>query len=164
MELQYSAVSDPRLGDLEGTADQLFVYARNGYVEDVDSLEAIRDILSSPAEGKTDKAMRVGFMAERERNELNPDVDTSVYNIGQLKLDFSDNIGGVDGEEIADGLYLTLFPDRGNAVLSLQYFQGDEEGTGAVSIPLEEFFKMTQEDLNVRIGELFSQGMEWKEE
>lgn len=130
MELRYSSMSDERLKDLDGTADELFIMARNGYIEDIEQLEAIRDILGNPVEGKEDKARLVSYMVERERNDQDPNVDTSLYNIGQMKMDFLDGISEIDELEIEDGLYLTIVPDRDDVLMSLSCYRDGEEGGG----------------------------------
>lgn len=142
--------------DLDGTAEELYVQARNGYIENPEALHRISEILS--AEGESDKAERVSYMEERE-NE-----DTSLYSVAQMKLDFMDGqYGGIDDVAIAEGLNLTVVSERDTVLVSLTRFEQEENedvlSTGAASMSLDEFKKMTRADFERFVNEVNAYNM-----
>lgn len=175
-ENQYGTMSDPRLDDTL-TAEQWYTNARNGYIDNPETLDAVRDILQNEARiagerGETEKAQeraeqaeRVGYMAAGERAEADPNIDTSLYNVERMKLDFMDGIGGLDEVEFSDGLFLSASVDRGQVLVSIRDSSDPErgEGTGASTMTLDEFKAMNQRDFDSFVGQVYSMGMEYTE-
>jgi len=142
--------------DLDGTADELYIQARNNYIENPDALHRLKEILTQ--EGKSEAAERVGYMEERERE------DTSLFSIAQMKVDFMDNCGGIDEVAISDSVFLTVtFEPRDNMVIvSLIQIQDDDETiylTGASTIPFEKFKLMSRAGFDRFVGEILFYGM-----
>lgn len=139
--------------DLDGTAEELFVQARNGYIENPDALHRLAEILEQ--ENRAEEAERVRYMEEREREE-----DTDFYSVAQMKLDFMDGIGGIDDVAIEDGLNLSVMyePSNDNVVVSLSRMEqdGNEDvlSTGAASMTLDEFKQMSRADFERFVGEV----------
>lgn len=150
---------EPEL-DLDGTAEEFYIQARNNYIENPDILHRISEILSQ--EGRMEEAERVSFMEERER-ELN----TELYSVAQMKLDFMDGNmgGGVDDIEIGEGHNLTVQfePHDSTVIVALrsEWQDGDELvlSTGASSIPLNEFKQMSRADFERFVGEVNAYSM-----
>ena len=176
-DAQYGRMYDERLGEEYHTADDWFVQARNGYIDAPVVLDAIKDLLNGEADRSDDEAFkamrreqaeRVGYMAARERAEVAPEIDTSHYNVEQMKLDFMDGIGGIDEAEIADGVYLSATFERQNGVVLISIRDCSDpdrgDGTGAVAIPLPDFKGMNQKDFDCNVGWLRNMGMEYHEQ
>lgn len=148
--------------DLDGTAEELFVQARNGYIENPDALHRLAEILEQ--ESRAEEAERVRYMEEREREE-----DTDLYSVAQMKLDFMDGIGGIDDVAIEDGLNLSVMyePSNNNVVVSLSRMEqdGNEDvlSTGAASMTLDEFKQMSRADFERFVGEVNAYNMEEQE-
>lgn len=144
--------------DLDGTAEELFVQARNGYIENPDALHRLAEILEQ--ENRAEEAERVRYMEEREREE-----DTDLYSVAQMKLDFMDGIGGINDVAIEDGLKLSVMyePSNDNVVVSLSRMEqdGNEDvlSTGAVSMTLDEFKQMSRADFERFVGEVNAYNM-----
>jgi len=143
--------------DFDGTAEELYIQARNGYIENPDALHRLGEILTQ--EGKADEAERVGYMEERQRE------DTSLYSVAQMKLDFMDGYGGIDDVAISDSANLTVaFEPRDNNVLvslSQTWQDGNEDvySTGANAISLDEFKGMSRADFERFVGEVSAYSM-----
>lgn len=156
-ENQYSSMSDPRLGDWNGTANELYNAA--GYESDhPERLDAIHDILLRESQLATDendkarladRAEEVRLMAAVVRADNDPEIDTSLYSVAQIQYDYHMGINvGLDDVEISDGLYLSTMLDRDSVVISVRDNTDPERpGTGAYSMPLDEFKKLSQRDL-----------------
>lgn len=144
--------------DLDGTAEELFTQARNGYIENPDALHRLAEILEQ--ENRVEEAERVRYMEEREREE-----DTSLYSVAQMKLDFMDGIGGIDDVSIEDGLNLSVMyePSNNSVVVSLSRMEqdGNEDvlSTGAASMTLDEFKQMSRADFERFVGEVNAYNM-----
>lgn len=144
--------------DLDGTAEELFTQARNGYIENPDALHRLAEILEQ--ENRAEEAERVRYMEEREREE-----DTSLYSVAQMKLDFMDGIGGIDDVSIEDGLNLSVMyePSNDSVVVSLSRMEqdGNEDvlSTGAASMTLDEFKQMSRADFERFVGEVNAYNM-----
>ena len=144
--------------DLDGTAEELFTQARNGYIENPDALHRLTEILEQ--ENRAEEAERVRYMEEREREE-----DTSLYSVAQMKLDFMDGIGGIDDVSIEDGLNLSVMyePSNDSVVVSLSRMEqdGNEDvlSTGAASMTLDEFKQMSRADFERFVGEVNAYNM-----
>jgi len=140
--------------DFNNTADELYIQARNNYIENPDALHRLKEILTQ--EGKSEAAERVGYMEERERE------DTSLFSIAEMKLDFMDNCGGIDEIAISDSVFLTVtFEPRDNKVI-VSLIQDDNETvclTGASTIPFEKFKLMSRADFDRFVGEILFYGM-----
>ncbi len=149
MELRYY---EPEL-DLDGTSDELYTQARNGYIENPDALHRIAEILGQ--EGKEELAERARYMEEREREE-----NAQAYSVAQMKLDFMDGVGGIDSVEIGDGLNLTVqYEPRNDKVvvsLSRSWMDGNENvlSSGTAGMGLDEFKEMSQVDFERFVGEI----------
>lgn len=147
---------EPNL-EIDGTVDELFIQARNGYIENVDALKYIENILEK--ENKVQEAERIGYMIERELE------DTSPYSTAQMKIDFLDSIedgysgGGIDEVEIAENTYLSVFfeEETQNVVVSVNQIRIDNDEkeeitySGSTYISFDEFKKMSQKDFEVNI-------------
>ena len=172
-ENQYSRMSDPRLGDWSGTANELYNAA--GYESDhPERLDAIHDILLRESQLSTDdtekarladRAEEVRLMAAVVRADNDPEIDTSLYKVAQIQYDYHMGINsGLDDVEISDGLYLSTMLDRGSVVLSVRDNTDPERpGTGAYSMPLEEFKKLSQRDFDSLVGQIYAQAMVYEE-
>jgi hypothetical protein len=148
---------EPEL-NIDGTADELFIEARYGYVENPEALRRIAEILKQ--EGKDEEAERVGYMAEKE-NE-----DTSLYSVAQMKLDFMDGqYTGVDDVAISEGLNLSvIYETRDNAVIvSLSRLDVEDDAnvlyTGTASMTFEEFKAMNRADFDRFVNEVNAYNM-----
>jgi len=142
--------------DFNNTADELYIQARNNYIENPDALHRLKEILTQ--EGKSEAAERVGYMEEREKE------DTSLFSVAQMKVDFMDNCGGIDEVAISDSVFLTVtFEPRDNMVIvSLIQIQDDDETiylTGASTIPFEKFKLMSRVDFDRFVGEILFYSM-----
>jgi len=142
--------------DFNNTADELYIQARNNYIENPDALHRLKEILTQ--EGKSEAAERVGYMEEREKE------DTSLFSVAQMKVDFMDNCGGIDEVAISDSVFLTVtFEPRDNMVIvSLIQIQDDDETiylTGASTIPFEKFKLMSRAGFDRFVGEILFYGM-----
>lgn len=143
---------EPEL-DLNGTADELFVQARNGYIESPEALAKVQEILSNPDEQKTEQAFYVGVLREIAENEGN---DYQVY--AQMKKDILDD---VQPEEVAlrDGLTLEVRKEQDNVLIALTESGADREATGASAVPVEQFLAMSAHDISVFVGEVYAYNM-----
>ena len=77
---------EPDLG-LNGTADELFVQARNGYIDSVEALGKLQEILSNTVENKSDKAFYVGVLKEIAETKGKEE-----QNFAQMKKDILDGV------------------------------------------------------------------------
>lgn len=173
-DAQYSCMYDERLGEEDLTANDWFVQARNGYEDNPAVLDAIKDLLNGEADRSDDEAFkamrheqaeRVGYMAARERAEADQGIDTSLYNVEQMKLDFMDGIGGIDEAEISDGVYLSAIIEMGDGMVlvSVRDCSDPDRGysTGATAIPFADFKSMNQKDFDCIVGVLRNMGVEY---
>lgn len=159
LELRYY---EPEL-DLNGTSEELYTQARNGYIENPDALRRISEILEQ--EGKEELAERTRYMEEREREE-----DAQIYSVAQMKLDFMDGtVEGIDGVEIGDGMNLTVQYETQNSNVVVSLSRSWRDGTenvlssGTASIGLDEFKKMNHADFERLVGEINVHNMEEQE-
>lgn len=148
---------EPEL-DLDGTADELFVQARNGYIEDPQALAKLQEILSNPLENKGEKARYVGFIKEREEQKDLP------YSVGQFKKDAYDEVGS-DEVTIRDGLVLEVRREREDILITLTETDNEkypESGTGigAYALPVEKFYKLTQEEFEQYVNSIYMYDMQ----
>lgn len=144
---------EPEL-DLDGTADELFIQARNGYIDNPEALHRVAEILT--LEGKTEKAERVRFMEEREKE------DDALYSVAGMKLDFMDGLnGGCDEVQIQDGLYLTVMfePSNQTVCVSLRHIDDEDSSIGSTALSLEDFKKMSRKDFELLTGQIFYYNM-----
>ena len=150
METRYY---EPNL-DLDGTADELFIQARNGYISSPEALHRVAEFLT--LEDKTDKAERVRFMEEREKE------DGSQYSVAGMKLDFMDGVnGGCDEVQIEKGLYLSVMFEPSNSMVcvSLRHTDGEDNSVGSATLSLDEFKKMSRADFESLTGQIFYYNM-----
>lgn len=139
--------------NFDGTAEELFIQARNGYIEDPGALHQIGKYLVQ--EGKTNEAERVGYMEERQREDI------SLYSIAQMKLDFMDGYcKGIEDVAISDTTFLSVaFESRDNIIIVSisQVIQDGEEDiyfNGASTIPFDKFKNMSRADFERFVGEI----------
>ncbi len=153
--------------DFHHTADELFEQVKNNYIDNVDALAKISEILRS--ENRNDDADLVNLYID----EINEAKEHDDYNVARMKIDFIGSReygrstgGGLDDftlNEDADGRSsLTVFyePSNDTVLISVNELSADSEGTGATSIPLNEFLKYSRDDFDRTVGEIISYGME----
>lgn len=165
MELRYY---EPELG-LDGTAEELFIQARNNYIDNPDALSKISSILNSEAamnernglSGKDlrIKAEKVHYMELRER-----ETDTD-FSINQMKIDFMDcGKGGLDEVPINEdkSLFLSVMfePRDSNVIFSLTQITDDGTSIGASSLSLDQFKNCTRRDFDNFVGQILMLGMQ----
>lgn len=140
--------------EFDNTADELFIQARNGYIDNPEALRRLAEILTQ--EGKTEEAERVSYMEEREKE------DTSLYSVGQMKLDFMDGqYAAVDDIAIREGLNLTVVYEQNNDAVIVQLSEYDSTAlsTGAASMTLAELKGMSREDFERFVNETYAYNM-----
>lgn len=140
--------------DLDGTADELFIQARNGYISNPEALHRVAEILT--LEGKAEKSERVGYLEEREKE------DGSLYSVAGMKLDFMDGVnGGCDEVQIEDGLYLSVMFEPSNSMVcvSLRHIDGEDYSVGTTALSLNDFKKMSRKDFEHLTGQIFYYNM-----
>ncbi len=153
MRLEYSRMYDKRLGDLSGTAEELFNDVSSGYVEDIDQLEAICDIFNNKKSEDYDpeKALYISFYIDEWYAEYNGNFDSEIYNIGELKRDAYNGVYKLADEiPLEDYDYsLTIVSERGNIIINITDFSKDEDNSSAATtIPIKDFYEMSQKDLH----------------
>lgn len=139
---------EPNLG-LSGTADELFIQARNGYIDSVEALGKLQEILSNPVENKADKAFYVGVLKEIAETTGK---DGQIY--AQMKKDILD---GVNPEEVTlrEGLTLEVFKDRDEVVISLQEITDEAFSMGGLTLPASEFLAMNAKEISTVVNEAY---------
>ena len=138
--------------DLDGTADELFTQARNGYIESPEALGRLQEILTQ--ENKESSALYVGVLREiAEDNGQRP------YVFAQMKKDILD---GVSPEEVTlrEGLTLSVMLDEGdNVLLSLQEISEERDAAGSGAIPAYQFIRMTAGEFEETVNSIYAYGM-----
>lgn len=139
--------------DLDGTADELFTQARNGYIESPEALAKVQEILSNPVENKTEQAFYVGVLREIAENEGN---DNQVF--AQMKKDILDD---VQPEEVTlrDGLTLEVRKEQDNVLIALMENSAEREATGASAVSVEQFLSMSAQEISVMVNEVYAYNM-----
>lgn len=143
---------EPEL-DLDGTAEELFIQARNGYIESPEALAKLQEILSSAVENKTEEAFYVGVLkeiAETEGTEYRP------YAVA--KKDILDDVNPEDISE-RDGLTVEIRKEQDNVLIAVSEFTEEREATGATAIPVEQFVNMTAQDISRTVNEVYAYNM-----
>lgn len=143
---------EPEL-DLDGTAEELFIQARNGYIESPEALAKLQEILSSAVENKTEEAFYVGVLkeiAETEGTEYQP------YAVA--KKDILDDVNPEDISE-RDGLTVEIRKEQDNVLIAVSEFTEEREATGATTIPVEQFVNMTAQDISRTVNEVYAYNM-----
>lgn len=151
--------------DFDGTAEELYNQVRRGYIENVEDLNRIEEILRG--ENKNDMADMVSYYSA----ELNE--DTTLYSFNRMKIDFADSRelhsntgGGLDDVVISEDnnsrLSLTVMyePYNDSVVVALSDNGEDYESHGQTVIPLDDFLNMSRADFDSNINELYYYGME----
>jgi len=147
---------EPEL-DLDGTSEDLYTDARNGYIDNPDALHRLGEILTQ--EGKTEEAERVGYMEERENEDTNP------YSIAEMKLDYLNGYHSTDEITINDDTNFTVIYEQGNnsVVVSLsQMWQDGEtyiEMKGVNALSFDEFKNMNHDDFERFLGAMLMYSM-----
>ena len=142
--------------DLDGTADELFVQARNGYIESPEALAQVQEILSNPAEKKTEQAFYVGIL-----KEIAEDKGDQPYVFAQMKKDILD---GVHPEEVSlrDGLTLEVLRDGNDSVvIDLRDYSAEDDASfvGGHSMSQDEFLKMTAQEFTETVNSIYAYNM-----
>lgn len=143
---------EPEL-DLDGTAEELFIQARNGYIESPEALAKLQEILSNAVENKTEEAFYVGVLKEIAETE-----GTEYHPYAVAKKDILDD---VNPEEISerDGLTVEIRKEQDNVLIAVSEFTEEREATGATAIPVEQFVNMTAQDISRTVNEVYAYNM-----
>lgn len=162
---------DEQLG-INGTADELLNAVKHDEFDNVESLEKIVDILKN--ENRVEDANLVNLYIE----EINEAQEHDDYNISRMKIDFlgardggysNGAGGGLDDFELSNdengrlSLSISYESHNDSVLVSLQNLGEHEDGSGAFSLPLNDFVEMSRRDFDVRVGELNSIGMVYEE-
>ncbi len=139
--------------DLNGTAEELFTQAKNGYIESPEALAKVQEILSNPVENRKEDAFYVGVL-----KEIAEDKGEEPYVFGQIKRDILD---GVSPEEVnlRDGLTLEVQEEQGNVLVALRESTEEREATGATSIPVEQFLSMSSQEFTEAVNAVYAYNM-----
>ena len=139
--------------DFDGTADQLFTEARNGYIESPEALAKLEEILSNPVEQKLEQAFYV-----RVLREIAEDKGDKPYVFAQMKKDILD---GVSPEEVQvrDGLTLEVRDENGEILVALSEFSAERDATGATVIAKDDFLNMTAQDFETTVNSIYAYSM-----
>lgn len=143
---------EPEL-DLDGTADELFIQARNGYIESPEALAKLQEILSSAVENKTEEAFYVGVLKEIAETE-----GTEYHPYAVAKKDILDDVNPEDISE-RDGLTVEIRKEQDNVLIAVSEFTEEREATGATAIPVEQFVNMTAQDISRTVNEVYAYNM-----
>lgn len=143
---------EPEL-DLDGTADELFTQARNGYIESPEALAKLQEILSNPVENKTEQAAYVGVLQEIAESEGE---EYQVF--AQMKKDILD---GVQPEEtsLRDGLSLEVRQEQDNVLIALTESGSDRDASGATVLPVEQFLSMSAQEISQTVDAVYAYNM-----
>ena len=143
---------------LDGTAQDLWLEARNGYVENYNALNGIAYILHQ--EGMDMEARHTEFLAEQTLENPN-----APYSLAQLKIDA---LGGVYqlvddvqiNEDGSNDLRLSVYQENGQVIVSLREFAEDGAvNEGASVITNEELFAMTSAQFSSFVGQVYALNM-----
>lgn len=143
---------EPEL-DLDGTAEELFIQARNGYIESPEALAKLQEILSSAVENKTEEAFYVGVLKEIAETE-----GTEYHPYAVAKKDILDDVNPEDISE-RDGLTVEIRKEQDNVLIAVSEFTEEREATGATAIPVEQFVDMTAQDISRIVNEVYAYNM-----
>lgn len=143
---------EPEL-DLDGTAEELFIQARNGYIESPEALAKLQEILSSAVENKTEEAFYVGVLKEIAETE-----GTEYHPYAVAKKDILDDVNPEDISE-RDGLTVEIRKEQDNVLVAVSEFTEEREATGATAIPVEQFVNMTAQDISRTVNEVYAYNM-----
>lgn len=143
---------EPEL-DLDGTAEELFIQARNGYIESPEALAKLQEILSSAVENKTEEAFYVGVLKEIAETE-----GTEYHPYAVAKKDILDDVNPEDISE-KDGLTVEIRKEQDNVLIAVSEFTEEREATGATAIPVEQFVNMTAQDISRTVNEVYAYNM-----
>lgn len=143
---------EPEL-DLDGTAEELFIQARNGYIESPEALAKLQEILSSAVENKTKEAFYVGVLKEIAETE-----GTEYHPYAVAKKDILDDVNPEDITE-RDGLTVEIRKEQDNVLIVVSEFTEEREATGATAIPVEQFVNMTAQDISRTVNEVYAYNM-----
>ena len=143
---------EPEL-DLDGTAEELFIQARNGYIESPEALAKLQEILSSAVENKTEEAFYVGVLKEIAETE-----GTEYHPYAVAKKDILDDVNPEDISE-RDGLTVEIRKEQDNVLIAVSEFTEEREATGATAIPVEQFVNMTAQDISRTVNEVYAFNM-----
>lgn len=141
--------------DIDGSADELFIQARNGYISNIDALRKIEEILRG--ENKYEQAEYVGIL--REIEEFSQSGKNPMF--PQFKKDILDGCGSEE-VRLRDGLSLNVLNDRGEIAISLQEAPTDDfpcGRCGGSSIPVERFMKLNAKEFDELVNSLYAYGM-----
>lgn len=145
---------EPEL-DLDGTADEIFIQARNGYIKSSEVLGRIQEILT--AENKMEKVQYVGILKEIAEED-----GTESYSLGTMKKDCLDGMYELIGNAPIndDGtLLLSVYNDRNTIIVSLIEENNDSISHGVGSLSKEEFLRMTPKEFDGFVGQVYGLNM-----
>lgn len=154
---------EPEL-DLDGTADEIFIQARNGYIKSSEVLGRIQEILT--AENKMEKVQYVGILKEIAEED-----GTESYSLGTMKKDCLDGMYELIGDAPIndDGtLLLSVYNDldaligllpRNTIIVSLIEENNDSISHGVGSLSKEEFLRMTPKEFDGFVGQVYGLNM-----
>lgn len=143
---------EPEL-DLDGTAEELFIQARNGYIESPEALAKLQEILSNAVENKTEEAFYVGVLKEIAETE-----GTEYHPYAVAKKDILDDVNPEDISE-RDGLTVEIRKEQDNVLIAVSEFTEEREATRATAIPVEQFVNMTAQDISRTVNEVYAYNM-----
>lgn len=139
--------------DLDGTAEELFIQARNGYIESPEALAKLQEILSNAVENKTEEAFYVGVLKEIAETE-----GTEYHPYAVAKKDILDDVNPEDISK-RDGLTVEIRKEQDNVLIAVSEFTEEREATGATAIPVEQFVNMTAQDISRTVNEVYAYNM-----
>lgn len=148
---------EPEL-DLDGTADEIFIQARNGYIKSSEVLGRIQEILT--AENKMEEAQYVGILKEIAEED-----GTESYSLGTMKKDCLDGmyelIGNAPINDDGTLLLSVCFEEAGyyNVIVSLIEENNDSISHGVGSLSKEEFLRMTPKEFDGFVGQVYGLNM-----
>ncbi len=144
--------------DLEGTAEELFIQARNNYIEEPKALEKIIEILKQ--ENMTDKAEYVRFIKEAIEAPEHP------VKIGQIKRDYADYKGTKGSETITwyekydRKVDVSCIFELGNVIVSLEAYLEGKYATGSASFPWNRFKDFSQKEFESALNSIYYHNLE----
>lgn len=141
--------------NLDGTADDLFIQARNGYITDPDALREIQNILCMEKAFK--KAEYVGYLADQIEEEQS--FDCSRYSLNQLKIDFLNKTGGLDSVTLEDGTSLYISSDfQSDVIISLSKTVHEEDELvtyeNSITLDFQDFYKLSRQSFDLLLNSI----------
>lgn len=149
--------------NLDGTAPELLSQALPGYIESLEALEKIAEIISNPVEVNnpritTERRLALRFLIEEARDDNSKD-----YNLGRVKKDVLD-MGHSEESMLALGYTFEVirqgFDHSGNEVtVIVRIDEPRRVATGSALIPLERFYNLSVKEFESIVGEILAHNM-----